>query len=363
MMNIGRKRCSYFTVCFIALLCLCNSILAQTTTDKKATFVFRVSFGKALNNIGVQWSDTANGGITYDEATCGITVLPNGDITIGDYVQGKIKRFSPKGELLGVTEGSAGVVSSYSTDSDGNIYVCAEMSVAKFGKDGHFLWRKTARDLIPDEQFVKAEKDMNAKIDRSFSGLVDANKTGWLIVKLRAKGGNDTSSHSIGAVFDNNGKFIKFLSYFPRVSGGLFWSYKLEKIIENDNEPPGPVIIRIYSERGTFVKELKPEIYADNGVHYKQRIGDGGVDIFTDNRDSIWVKCRAKLDKPIEIKKGVTVNGEYLLNKYDINGAFVEELHLPHSPFMSDLNFTVSEDGTLYYMQFDKDGINVMAYK
>jgi len=362
-MAIQQKICAYCIVCIVALLLSCSGSIAQTTTAKKAAFVFRVPYGKELNKIGVQWADKFEGGAPYNESACGITVLPDGDITIGDFVQGKIKRFSPKGQLLGVTEGWAGVVSSYSTDSDGNVYVSAELSVVKYSKDGHLLWKKEEIELVPNSEYIKTEKEMNCKIDRTFGGLVDVSKEGWVIINMGAKVVNDKFSREIGVVLDDNGKFIKFLPYFPRVSGNLFWTFKIENNVKNDNEPPGPTTINLFSEKGTLIKEFKLDLTCDNGIHYKQRLGEGGVNIFADNKDNIWVKCRAILDKPIEIKKGVTINREYLLNKYDINGAFLEELRLPYSPFMSDANFTVADDGTLYYMQFDKDGINVMAYK
>ncbi|MEI7832674.1 MAG: hypothetical protein WCJ56_05710 [bacterium] len=357
MMAIERKKCLYYVVCVIALLFLCNSILAQTTTGKKATFVFRVPFGKAINNIGVQWGDPA--GMPENNSTCGISVCADGDIYIGDFVQNKIKRYSTKGEFLGVIGGAT--VLPFTTDFAGNVYVSG-MMVAKYAKDGHLLWQKTVRDLIPDEQFVKAEKDMNVKIDRSFSGSVDASKK-ELMVKMHAKGTDVTSSRNISAVFDNDGKFVKFLPYYPKVSGGLYWTYKRENIAVNDNEPPGSATISIYSERGNLIKELKPDFTIDADKHYKGRLADGGFDIITDNRDNIWVKTIGKIDTPIVIKKGVEVNREYILNKYNLDGTFVEELRLPYSPFMAAAPITVAEDGTLYYMQFDKDGINVMAYK
>jgi hypothetical protein len=348
-------------ILFMAWTLLLSPVLVSTglaQQDYVATAVGRIEYGNQDSQVGVFWG--AKG--ADPESTRGLTVDATGNIYLGDPLNGKVKEFSGRLQLLALTEGTIQNLQSFAVDPSGNIYVyegTADSRLTKFGQDGRRIWSHPFQEILPDSDLTTAEKEFNtdifsllgAGISRAPSGGVIAELIGWDLTTGKSK--------SLGLQLDSDGRLVQILPDF-RISGGtLWWSYEASMV---DDQPPPSVVVKAYSDTGALVKTISLETEADGGIHFSG-VRTGVYTVLPDQHGGVFVVTYVTALQPIYLTPTVKIGTDVVLNRFDGDGRFLEEWRLPAKPFGGGLEIAVAPDGSLYHLRFDQAGVDVVAYR
>jgi hypothetical protein len=250
-----RHYCSNI-ILLIILLLFATAGYTAVTPKKNA----RILYGTHSEQIGVIWAGgQGEGDNPYDLGPKGFAVDGRGDIYLGDYVNGAVKRFSSKGQLLAVTEGIINNIQSFWVSPTGNLYVRSEdrpSELIRFDVCGHRVWTRTFREIVPRDVLTRLEQEHGVKFPSGFSTEITAGPKGTIM--LQAKG--TLPSGRIGArlsiIMNEKGEFVESRPYFGMESGGIWWQYQVDFTKLADGVAP-PITVNTYTIRKT-VRENRP---------------------------------------------------------------------------------------------------------
>ena len=343
--------------------------LLSVSTAAKAGYVAckvaRIEYGKQDSQIGVYWVDEnkPNPEGLGNEGVQGLSVDSVGNIYLGDYVNGKVKKFSKDGKLLVVTEGSIENLQSFMVDRSGNIFVHNEgmdSRLSKFDSFGKLAWSHSFPEVMSGQCIKKIEKDFNIDLLASFAWGITSGPGDSLIMELNGWDTKTNKPKSLGLQLDKDGKVVKVLPAFGFAANGEWIGFEASKKVEGG--PPQSVNARVYRADGTLAKRIALDTKANNGSHYAG-VTSGTSTVLPDRRGGFITVSYARLLNPVKLSRRAIISAEVVLNRYDGNGRFVAHLRVPGSPFGGIAsNIMVSPDGSIYHLKFDKQGFDVIRH-
>jgi len=328
--------------------------------------VVRILYGQHAEQIGVVWAGgQGEGDNPYDIGPRGFTVDGKGDIYLGDYVNGAVKRFSPKGELLAVTEGIIINLQSFWVSSTGNLYVRSAdrpSEVIRFDARGHRVWARTFREIVPREVLASLEQEHGVTFPSGFSTAMTAGPGETIMFQVFGTLPNGRTGKEFGVLVNEKGQFVKVLPYFGLEYGGTWWQYQIDYAGRTDGVAP-PIMVNTYTEDGTKKQAISLDVRTD-GARYRHLTEDSSIWAIPDRRNGSFLITTLKLAVPIKVTPQALIQSDYIVDRYDNTGKFIERLRFAYSPFLGAFkNIAVSPDGVLYFLRYDNKGLDVMAYK
>ena len=355
------KICQAFHYIFIIPLLLLLSDASRCELAPK--LITHIQYGSHAEQIGVVWAKGPGEGDNPDSlGPRGMAIDSNGEIYIGDYVNGAIKRYSASGQLLSVTEGTINQLQSFWLSIEGDIYVRAEekySEVIRFDKLGHRIWSHTFSEIIPMDISKQLENRYGAKY-HVFDVEITAGPEGTVLLSATGQLPNGQSGKTISIIIDKEGKYVTELPYFGYEAEGVWWQYS---IAQSSKEGKLPLVTAtVYSRNSTVLRTIDIDTQL-NPIRYQYITQDSSIRIHPDQNGGTFIVTKMKRKDPVKIGNIAMIYRDYIIDRYDINGRFVERLQFLYTPFLnSALSFTISLDGTLYYLQYDDKGLDVMAY-
>jgi hypothetical protein len=345
-------------ILFVVWTLLLSPFLASTGWAQQGYFaaaVGRIEYGNQDSQVGVFWgAEDAD-----PEGTRGLAVDAAGNIYLGDPLNGKVKKFSGRVQLLAVTEGTIQNLQSFAVDPNGDIYIFeGESRLTKFGQDGRRIWSRTLREILPDSDLTTAEKEFNTDIFSLLGSGISIAPSGGAIAELIGGDLTTGKSKSLGLQLDSDGRLVQILPDFRIGGGTLWWSYEASMV---DDQPPPSVLVKAYSDTGALVKTISLETGADGGIHFSG-VRTGVHTVLPDQHGGVFVVTYVTAPQPIYLTPTVKIGSDVVLNRFDGDGRFLEEWRLPASPFPG-LGIAVAPDGSLYHLRFDQAGADVVVYR
>ncbi|MEN6521081.1 MAG: hypothetical protein ABFD46_08035 [Armatimonadota bacterium] len=351
-----------FSVIFFVVL---SNASLQAEIDYNPHKTARIDFGVLDSQLGVSWVDETKSNTEglRNEGLRGIAVDGNGNIYIGDYINGKIKKFSGSGKLLAVTGTVLDNIQVFDIDKQGDIVVHNEgqdSRITKFSPTGKLIWSYSSVEVIPPSQMAKVEKDQNVELLSGFGGKLTVMSNDNIIVELNGWDQNTRKPRSLGLVLDGDGKMVKALPIFGMESSGRLLAYKSTGA---DGEPPSSIDVMLYDMDGTLVKQISLGNKAEHSSHYAGvRFGVSAT--LSDRQGGFITISYARSSNPAKISATAVIGKDIILNRYDADGKYMTHLRLQGSPFKGIAsNITVAPDGSIYHLIFNKDGVDVVVYK
>lgn len=328
--------------------------------DMESNRIFRLTYGASRESQpGVTWA-WSNGDNPDNLGPRGIAVDNAGNVYIGDVVNGKIKKYSAKGELLACSEGNIKNISSFCIGKDNCIYVSSSLTgscISKINSDENIEWSFSFNQIIPNDDLDKMKKEKNCEFLPRFGNITYGENLG-LIIEIEGLDNKTRERVRIGVKVSDSGAFKQFIPAFGVVSYDILWGYHIARNALTG--PPSSVDIFNYSPEGQLAKSIKIDI-AKDADNYKGVIAGGRI--LPDNKGGFYVVCLGELDKPIDVTPNRKIKSAIVLNHYDGEGKHLNQIRFPSSPFQSTMydSFTISPGGKLYYLRFDKLGVDVMV--
>lgn len=342
----------FITVCSVAT----TTLLGQEKLND--TKLSRISYGKQEAQVGVRWS---LGNDAYCEGPQGLTIDADGNVYIADIINGKIKKFSAEGELLSLTEGKIICLNYFLVDQEGSIFVLHGVAcdtITKFSVNEKRVWSRSFNDIVNKDTYSSIEKEFDigilsqfGKLTLGLDGAIFAEVVGWTK--------KDNIGRSLTVKLDNNGKFVDVLPSFGVEGGGKWWRVELP---ENNVPFFSTINVKCLSKDGQLVQTLEIPITNDD-AHFKDFLPDGGVNIIPDYQNGFVLLTYAPIKIPIQITPIEKIKIDIVVSRYDGKGSFVEQFRFPSTPFASTShNIAFAKDGKLYYLIFDRTGIDIMSH-
>jgi hypothetical protein len=365
-----RMRCT--AVYLMAWACLSASLVwAGSAQGPQGRLVAHFARGSQPSQLGVA---EAEGDAPYNEGPEGLVIGPQGDVYIGDMVSGKIKRFSKKGAVLAVTEGRVSAP-FFCVGEDGSIFVSdtgdklivqtnsqggrdfsqGGSRIRKFDGRGKLVWERYRAELLPREALAEAAKSLDMELTGDFD-LVSPGPPGAVLVSMHGWRNSDHAPDGIGLLLDDKGALVRILPGFGAWSGGLWWSYESSM---RDDQPPPVVTVKAIAPDGTVAKGIRLDTKADGGRHYRG-VETGLARVLPDGNGGCYTICYARRAKPLRVSAKLSINSDYVINHYGPQGAFVQELRLPSTPFGGSVSsLAAGPDGSLYYLLTTASGFDL----
>lgn len=321
--------------------------------------VARIPYGSREGELGVQWAQGAE--IPYSESVSGIEIGKSGNIYLHDVVNRKIKMFSNNGELLALTSGHR-TSNSFAVDEAGAIYVqSGENDITKFDVNQLEVWSHSFYEIFPLVEVEKIEIKFGVNILKRF-GQLSQGPNNTIYIEIDGRENVTRKLKFFTLVMDTEGTFVQVLPSLLIYGNGYLSTYDA-KVVADDVTLP-TVTVNTYSIKGEPIRSFSLDIQAGNGIHYKGYSSSGGIDVLPDQQGGFFTITYASLDKPVTVTPTQAIKSEFVLNRYDDKGKFVEEIRFLTSPFMGfwNNNITVNTIGVVYYLQFDKRYVYIWAY-
>jgi len=331
-------------------------------TPKQVT---RILYGPHAEQIGVSWAGGhGDGDNPYDLGPRGFAVDDRGDFYLGDYVSGAIKRFSPKGQLLAVTEGLIINLQSFWVSPTGDIYARNEdrsSEVIRFDARGHRVWARTFREIVPQDELAHLEQQYGEKFPMGFSTEITAGPHGTIMIKTFGQLPTGRAGQEIGILISDAGQFIETRPYFGLKSGEIWWQYNIDEAGFTDGVAP-PVTVKLYTEDGTVKQTISLDVRADT-TRYQHMTKYSSVLLIPDQRNGTFLITLAPRKDPLKVTPTTLVKFDYVVDRYNADGKFVERFSFPDGPFVATFrsNIAIGQDGKFYYMRYDSKGFDAMV--
>ncbi len=347
---------------FLALaLFLIIFVSVSAVAANPGKMIARIPYGSKEGELGVIWKHGEN---PYNECVRGIFVDKTGVIYLLDYVNGKIKKFSKTGELLALTEGRISNIQSFTVDDSGAIYVQSNdgySRITKFGVNEQKIWSYKFSEVCPLSKLKNAEITYGVEFNNRFDKLVIGPEN-TIYVKLKGWENDTNENIKFTIVMTFEGKFVDILPSSYIYANNNIMSYNGSLVVGDDTILP-TITVDIYSEKLKPVRRYTLDIKVDDGKHYKGYCSDGGIIVLPDYREGVITITTANIDKPIIINESAKIMGEFIVNRYNKDGKFMDEIRFLDGPFMGAVyTLTVSQSGVIYYLQYDKENVYVWAY-
>ncbi len=327
----------------------------------------RILYGQHSEQIGVNWAGggLGEGNNPYNLGPIGFAVDDQGDIYLGDYVNGSVKRFSKKGELLAVTEGVIGNLQSFWVSSTGDLYVRSEdrpSEITRFDSRGHRVWARTFHEIIPRDVLVRLEQDYGVKFPSGFSTEITIGPKNTIMLQATGQLTNGQTGKKIGIIVNDKGEFVEVRPYFGFESGGFWWQYQIDFTGLADGVSP-PITVNTYTKEGTKKQTISLDVKVD-ATRYQHLSKYSSIWAIPDRRNGNFLITTIKLVEPIKVTQQALIHRDYIVDRYDNVGKFIERFRFAYSPFQGSFeNITVSSDGVLYFLRYDNKGLYVMTYE
>lgn len=347
-------------ILLLLLLLLLSAITGYATGKPKQ--LARILYGQHAEQIGANWAGgLGEGDNPYDLGPRGFAVDDKGDIYLGDYLNGAVKRFSPKGQLLASTEGMIDI-QSFLVSPTGNIYVCSEerpSEVVHFDARGHRVWARTFSEIVPDDVLASLEKEYGVNFPSGFSTKITDGPKGTIMLQAIGKLPNGRTGIKLGILINEKGEYVEARPYFGLEAGGIWWQYQIDFTQLADGVAP-PITVNTFIEDGTIKQTVM--LQTDND-RYKHVYEDSEVWAIPDQHNGTLFVTTLRLAEPIKIKQQAFIRRDYIVDRYDGNGIFLERFQFPSSPFINSVEDIVINKGGLYFLRYDSKGLDVMVYK
>jgi hypothetical protein len=318
--------------------------------------------GQADSQIALSWNP--NEGST--DCVTGFAVDASDNVYLGDKIAGKVKKFASPGKLVMATgpapQGAPGVLSDgtldslrdFSVDQEGNVYVIHSESdvLSKFSSNGHWLWSKRYREVLPRELADNAALDYQ----RHDFLFIFATADGSLVIGVPRRGYvADPAKRVAAVVVDPEGSAIGELVAYPQV---LSRPHKLAEAAPAPELRNGAVTIRDVD--CAVVGRANLDLSADGGIHF-QNCFEGPMPYpFRDCEGSFYT---LSLARPTAQVPRLYTGLEYVFNKFDRQGCFVEEWRFLRSVFDARPEAAPDSEGNIYHIRFDEWGLEVVRYR
>ena len=340
--------------------------LAMAKISRTPKKVARIELGTKDSQVGVFWVDEnePNPEGLSNEGVGGMAVDGDGNIYLNDYVNGKIKKFSPSGKFLVATAGVLENIQSFAVDLKGNIFVHNDSwgsRISKFDPAGNLVWSRSRGEMLSQALLEKAGKDFKVEISRDLGAWMTVGPGDNVIIQLNGRDPTTKKARSFGLELDQAGKAIKILPGFRPAAGGLWLGYET---FRKDEEPPSSIEAVLYKPDGAVARRVALGSKAELARQYAG-VRFGLSTMLPDPKGGFITVSHALSSKPTSDLPYIASGVEVVLNWYAPNGTFVEQLRLPTSPVSRAIasNIAVAPDGSIYHLQFDKTGIDVFAYR
>jgi hypothetical protein len=246
----------------------------------------------------------------------------------------------------------------------GDLYVRSEnrlSEVIRFDARGHRVWARTFREIVPRDVLARLEQEHGVKFPSGFSTEITTGPKGTIMLQTIGQLPNGQTGKKLGILVNEKGEFVEARPYFGLESGGVWWQYQIEFTGMADGAAP-PITVNTYTEDGTIKQTIMLDVRAD-GTRYQHLTEDSSVWAIPDRRNGNFLITTLKLAEPIKVTPQALIQRDYIVDRYDNAGKFIERLRFAYSPFQGAFeNIAVSSDGALYILRYDNKGLDVIAY-
>ncbi|MEK7275106.1 MAG: hypothetical protein AAB110_07605 [Candidatus Desantisbacteria bacterium] len=302
-----------------------------------------LNYGSADNQVAITPEGDVEGEIGGGPSA-NFAVDSKGNIYICDEGNGKIKKFSNTGNLIFAINKWG----NYRVDEQENMYVIRYVSlndavIDKYDKNGKFLctidYDPYAHTYEQDEQkkkILRAPPLEMAQVPR-FSG------------------------HPL--LVDSKGR-----EYKVQYTMDTTWTKPEEIKIETSNSTDEvigsftlfPAEIKKSTQRAPAIGTPTVKLPDYKELKY-------GLDVeFVDGNGNIYAGGLAERGKTIVLMKGLYINSDLIVYKYDSQGNFITQIRFPFVPTVvkgERSPYVVDPSGNIYCLQFHKDGMDVVKYE
>lgn len=311
--------------------------------------LFTLGYGTESNQIGIAPEDPTRGeGEGLGDGPLGEPLLDSeGNIYIGDCVNGKIKKFDQSGKLLFVTQdmGPEFYPQSFRIDNQSNIYVIGGLGgVVKFDNQGRFVRVINYDPFGYDEEKLKSLRASSPEIAEipSFEDfpLIDGKGREY---KVRYTTDYALDPDEISIVKEQE---IRIETYSPNKK--VMRSFILASIKATQT-----------SQKLTGTPTLSFPDYKD--LKFGLRVD------FVDRKGNIYASGLARRNEPLVLKEGLYINSDIIVYKYDPQGNFITQVRFHNQPSVVPhhlgTGYIIDPSGNIYALQFHAEGMDVVKYK
>ncbi|MFB3880708.1 MAG: hypothetical protein ACE149_05565 [Armatimonadota bacterium] len=342
----------------------CLSVGARSGADTFLPEVlFTVEYGEGDAQVGVT-AERLSGIDELHQAAgpTGLGVAPDGSVWVADALNRCVKRFSPYGELLAVTERtpegltgraprdlqsrdgmSQGLfnLQRIAVDSQANVYTQSGAGMgllSKFGPDGEWLWALNPVTVVPRQA-------------RGQTGMFT----------LEAVGQDDTvclrllGQQQQVALLSPDGEFVAVREGYAYTAKGDVVAVQrvpgstLELAVTATDWEGAAVASYVADSRSGF-----PELFrgAEEGFAWA----------FFDAQDCMYTVAQGYRDYRVDLAAGLSIGLDTIVTRHDETGQPAAYLRLPSHPFMTGVDLTVDREGNVYHMLFGGSSMDVVKY-
>lgn len=350
-----------------AALALCGVLTVRTPAVAQPSeyvldVLVSVGFGDADWEVGLSWIPSEGS----TECVCGFCIDAADNVYLGDIIAGKVKKFAPPGELVMVTgpaaQGTPGVLSDGSLDSlrdfavdgQGNVYVIHSESdvLSKFSWDGRWLWSKRYTEVLPPG----LADNVGLDYQRQDFLFMFATADGSLVIAVPRRGYVAEPAKRVAAiVVDSEGSTTGVLLAYPQV---LSRPHKLAEVALATELRKGTVIMRDAGD--AVVGRVELDLLADRGIHFEGCFTGLMPYPFQDSEENFYT---LSLARPTAQVPRLYTGLEYVFNKFDRQGRFLEEWRFLRSVFDASPEAAPDSEGNMYHLRFDEWGLEVVRYR
>lgn len=349
-------------LCLTALL-FCNSACLLFGFPKlepvipsgySAETVLRVNYGKSFGEVGVDWGNNSQLGEYSEPVSVEQLHIVGECYYLYDNTDGKIKLFQSPGGCIWQSS-TFGNMSHYTVSPQGLVFIVwgsSHEELSCVDNAGKTLWTKNLNDILSPEEYQRY----------GFAEIITWSDIEWTYYGLTAtfcvspKGGGQ--KYLLFAL-SNDGTVNKLLTDSCRSigSGGTFYS---KKDTWKGDQSAKRAIVR--DKNGKDVGEISFEFNADNGKY----LAGKDMRMFRlkpDASGDFFVEGKATLDQTYSANDAVRGIIQEVLWRFNNQGKFKEQWRFLRSQFRHlEPEVTVGPNGSVYHLQFDDAGIEVVRY-
>jgi len=311
--------------------------------------LFTINYGLADNQVGIIPEEEGVEGEIGGGPSRYFIVDFEKNVYIGDNVNGKIKVFDQNGRYLF----SINSIGGFRIDKEKNIYVCEGITldsarIKKYDSQGKFLYNI---EYEPYRQ--KKGKMESAQIDSRVevpnfedSPLIDSAGRKY---KVEYTADENLNVKEVRIEVQDK---VWNSALGREIIGKPIGSFTLFSMIAPES---------IQSKRTSATTTGKVDIPDYKDLKYGLRVD------YVDGEGNIYASGLASREKPLVLKKGLYINSDLIVYKYNSQGNFITQIRFPFTPNVvtggSSVNYVIDSSGNIYCLQFHKDGMDVVKYE
>lgn len=339
----------------VVIIILCATFVQAMAQNMQVEVKARILYGDEPEQLKVRW---ASGNSTCHQGVGGIAVDKDESIYIAD-MGGKVKKYSPSGKFIHETEGIIDSFHTFAVSDEGEVIVRSECGgdlIEKYNYDGIRIWSKKFREIVSNNQIKEAEKEFGIELG-SLDGWITTGYDGSIVAGLQCWAIPPARETSLRPAIQmtGDGNFIKIIPYFSNRANDKWVFY--ETSASSDGK------ISIIALESQDMEMITKRVELDTSAEREMPI-TGISKIYSDQHGGFWTIGYIGTE-PYYVTAAIIKKSKLLLSHFDPNGNFTGECVLSLSPFraitLSDI--TVAPNGDIYHLQFDEEGVNVVAYR